>query len=81
MRLQMPEPIPQPGPIPVEDPPPNDVPPLAPPPDGDPIDDPPPPMRLRRSYGTGIGAASTGGRVRRPVMASRRRRKGSSMPL
>ena len=41
MRLQMPDPVPRPGPIPVEDPPPND-PPVEIPPEGDPVENPMP---------------------------------------
>jgi hypothetical protein len=47
MRLQMPEPVPRPGPIPVEDPPPNDEPSEIPP-AGDPPSPEPEPVRLSR---------------------------------
>ncbi len=42
--MQMPDPVPQPGPIPVEDPSPSDVPPLETPPGGEP--EAPIPIRL-----------------------------------
>lgn len=38
--MQLPEPVPQPGPIPVEDPPPNDFPPVDIPPEREPPDVP-----------------------------------------
>ena len=40
MHLQMPDPVPRPGPVPIEDPPPNDEPVEIPPPGKEPSDEP-----------------------------------------